>query len=288
MKLDIIEAGSDLGVNVEGAEKGPRVITQSIKDDKIAIYKVKKNNVKKEYGVSNKKKNLKAVNEFNSKLYVQVTKTLEKGKIPVTIGGDHSIAIASALASINKYNNLGIIWFDAHGDFNTFDTTITGNIHGLPLAVITGYEKRELADFHKGNIYPFENAVIVGARDLDELEVENLKDAGVTVFTTDDVRMHGAKAITQKAIDIACKGTNGMHISFDLDMIDPIIAPGVSVPAIDGVTELQAYEMVNTVLENKDKIKSFDIVEYNPDRDIDNKTKKIADNVLNRVCKEFE
>ncbi|MBR6034398.1 MAG: arginase [Clostridia bacterium] len=286
MKLDIIEAGSDLGVNVQGAEKGPSKITKDLKG--FNIFKVEKaNNTLKEYDWTNRKKNLRAVNEFNSRLYDQVTKTTEAGRLPVTLGGDHSIAIASALASINKHKNLGIIWFDAHGDFNTFDTTITGNIHGLPLAVITGYEKRELANFHKGNIYQYKNAVIVGARDLDELEVENLKDAGVTVFTTEDVRKYGAKEITKRAIEIACNGTDGMHISFDLDMIDPTEAPGVSVPAVDGVTKEQAYEMLDVVFENKEKVKSFDIVEFNPDRDKEQRTEKIAVTVLNRVCQEL-
>ena len=273
--ISIIEAGTDLGVNVEGAEKGPEILIQSINLSLISkIYKIEKKKINKEYEKDNKKKNLNAVNEFNKRLYKKVQEVLEDEEIPLTIGGDHSMAIASSLASINKYERLGIIWFDAHGDFNTFATTETGNLHGLPLAVATGYERKNLSDFHKGNFYPYKNTVIVGARDVDRLEWINLKDAGITVFTTDDVRRDGVQAITEKAITIASNGTNGIHISFDIDLIDPIVAPGVSVPAVDGITEEQAKQIVDEFLKYENSIRSIDIVEFNPLRDIDKKTEK--------------
>ena len=207
--------------------------------------------------------------------------------MPITLGGDHSLAIATALASIKKYNKMGIIWFDSHGDYNTFDTTISGNIHGLPLAVITNYEKRYLAEFHSGSFYKPENTVIVGARDVDPLEVENLKEAGVTVFSTEDVRKEGADVITRKAFEIASKGTNGVHVSYDIDLIDPKIAPGVSIPAVDGINLEEAYMMVQTVIKKKDLVKSIDIVEYNPELDKDNKTKIIASTILNKFLNNF-
>ena len=141
----VIEACSDLGVHVDGAKLGPEVITENTEKNK---YIVKAKEIQKEHGKDNKKKNLIPVNEFNAKLYNEIKELVEKGFLPITVGGDHSIAIASALASISKHKNMGVIWFDAHADFNTFETTITGNIHGLPLAVITNYEKQFLTDFH--------------------------------------------------------------------------------------------------------------------------------------------
>ncbi len=286
--INIINACTDLGVHVNGANKGPIELTKNLAHSNInKIIELKYNNVVKETDKGNKKKNLNEINKFNKQLYDIVCSTLNDEKLPITLGGDHSLAIATALASIKKYNKMGIIWFDSHGDYNTFDTTISGNIHGLPLAVITNYEKRYLAEFHSGSFYKSENTVIVGARDVDPLEVENLKEAGVTVFSTEDVRKEGADVITRKAFEIASKGTNGVHVSYDIDLIDPKIAPGVSIPAVDGINLEEAYMMVQTVIKKKDLVKSIDIVEYNPELDKDNKTKIIASTILNKFLNNF-
>ena len=196
--IAVINACCDLGVHVYGADLGPEIITKDIKKNK---YTVKMKNRQKQFEKENLKKNLEGVNDFNERLYNQVKEVVEKDFLPITVGGDHSIAIASALASIAKHKNMGIIWFYAHGDFNSFETTMTGNIHGLPLAVITHYEEKELTDFHNGNYYPYKNTVIVGARDLDPLEKENIEKCGVTVFTTDDIRKHGVNTICEKAFE---------------------------------------------------------------------------------------
>ena len=286
--INIINACTDLVVHVNGANKGPIELTKNLAHSNInKIIELKYNNVVKETDKGNKKKNLNEINKFNKQLYDIVCSTLNDEKLPITLGGDHSLAIATALASIKKYNKMGIIWFDSHGDYNTFDTTISGNIHGLPLAVITNYEKRYLAEFHSGSFYKPENTVIVGARDVDPLEVENLKEAGVTVFSTEDVRKEGADVITRKAFEIASKGTNGVHVSYDIDLIDPKIAPGVSIPAVDGINLEEAYMMVQTVIKKKDLVKSIDIVEYNPELDKDNKTKIIASTILNKFLNNF-
>ena len=246
------------------------------------VHVIYSQNVKKELEKENKKKNLAPVNEFNTRLYNLVYEILKNENFPVTIGGDHVIAIASALASIKKHQNLGIIWVDAHGDFNTFNSTSSGNLHGLPLAVIANYEKKLLADFHNGNFYNPKNAVIVGGRDIDPWEMPNIKNAGVTVFSTEDIHKYGAEEILNKAFEIASNGTNGVHISYDLDVIDPKIAPGISIPAVDGINLDEAYEIANiirTYIKNN-FVKSLDLVELNPLRDVDNVTEKIAKNIL--------
>lgn len=287
--IDIINACTDLGVHVNGAQLGSIELTSNIEHSSINnIVTLQYDNVIKETEKDNKKKNLDEINKFNEKLYALVSKTLENGNFPITVGGDHSLAIASALASIKKYSNLGIIWFDSHGDFNTFDTTISGNIHGLPLAVITNYEKKFLADFHTGNFYNPKNTVIVGGRDIDDpLEIENLREAGVTVFSTEDVKNEGADVITRKAFQIAREGTNGVHVSFDMDLIDPKIAPGVSIPAVNGINLDETYLMIENIIKNKNVVKSIDLVEYNPTFDIDKKTKIIAMNILNKFLNNF-
>ena len=280
--IDIINANTDLGVAVDGACLGPDELTKHLRPGKNirGIYKIYANEENKEKEKENKKKNLEQINIFNEQVYKTVLNTIDNGYMPLTLGGDHSLVIGSALASINRNKSLGVIWIDAHGDYNTFDTTITGNIHGLPLAAIDGYEKRFLTEFHDGNYFKPENTVIVGGRDIDPLEVENLKDAGVKVFTTEEIHERGMAAVMEDAIAIALNGTEGMHISYDLDVIDPKIAPGVSVPAVNGINLDEAYEAVDSIIRHKADLKSLDIVEFNPTRDIDNKTKVIAKTIM--------
>lgn len=290
--IDIIAACSDLGVHVNGSNLGPNILIKNINNTKNNIKNIKEinydKNYKKELAKENKKKNLNQVNKFNRDLYNAVLETIANNCFPLTLGGDHSLAIASTLASIKKHNNLGIIWFDAHGDFHTFETTTSGNIHGLPFAALTHYEKNNLTDYHDGNFYPYKNAVLVGARDIDKPEeLQNLKDAGVTIFTTEDIRKYGTDTIYQKAFEIASNGTEGVHISYDLDVIDPKIAPGVSIPAVNGINLEEAYSFLDYIIKNKEIIKSLDLVELNPLTDIDKKTEKIATHILNELIEKL-
>lgn len=282
--ISIINACSDLGLSTDGTNLGPEILTKDINSSNISsVHTIKKGNFEKNREKDNKRKNLEGVNEFNSRLYSLELNILQNNEFPLTIGGDHSVAISSALASLNYYKNLGIIWLDAHGDFNTFNSTESGNIHGLPLAVVTNYEKENLSNFHNGNFYNFKNAVIVGGRDIDKLEKENLKNAGVTVFSSEDIKKYSATEILEKAFSIAMDGTNGVHISFDLDLIDPKLAPGVSVPADNGINLEETYSLIDKVIEHKDIIKSMDIVEYNPLKDENNVTKNITKTIINKV-----
>ncbi len=285
--IDIIAACSDLGVHINGSNLGPKILLKNINNYE-NIKNIKEinydSNYKKEYQIENKKKNLEQINLFNAKLYKEVQNTIENNSFPITIGGDHNIAIASALASISKNNNLGIIWFDAHGDYNTFETTTTGNIHGLPFAAITNYEKKLLTTFHNTNFFAPQNAVLFGARDIDEpYEKNNLLDAGITIITTEDIKKYGITEMAKKAFEIASSGTNGIHISYDLDCINPQIAPGVSVPAVGGLNLEEAYAFLNEIIKNKEIIKSIDLVEFNPLLDINHKTEKIATYILNEL-----
>ena len=289
-KYSIINACSDFGVHVNGAKLGPEEISKDVKEVELGkkisnFYTLHAEEAEKELDKSNKKKNLGPVNDFNTKLYNLIDEVVKKGEFPITLGGDHVIAISSALASINTHKNMGIIWVDAHGDYNTFETTQSGNLHGLPYAVITGYEKKLLADFHNGDFYNPKNAVILGGRDIDELELPNIKDAGVTLISTEDIHKYGTEAMFKKAMEIASNGTNGVHISYDLDVIDPKIAPGVSVPAVNGINLDEAYKIADLINEeiNKDIVKSFDLVELNPLLDKDKVTEKIAVEIMERV-----
>ncbi len=282
MKSVVIGAGSDLGVHIDGAKLGP---TQLINDIK-SFYKGEiiefhqDSSIIKSRNISDRSKNRYEINELNEKMYNSIVDKMKQGYFPITLGGDHTVAIASSLADAKVNEDVGIIWIDAHGDYNTFKTTITGNIHGLPLAAITGYECEDLRLFHRGEIIQPAKAVIVGARSLDKAEAENLKYSGVTVFTTEDIKKEGVESIMKKAFDIAGYKTRSIHISYDLDVIDPEFAPGVSVPEFDGINTDEAMEICDYIIEHFDKVTSYDIVELNPLRDVSRKTEQIALNIL--------
>lgn len=280
--ITIINANTDLGVHVDGANLGPKVLT---KDLDIKTYDIDKDIVIKSKDKNDLKKNFDAVNNFTKKVFDKELEILNNGDFPLLIGGDHSGVIGSALASQKYHNNIGIIWIDAHGDYNTFETTHTGNLHGLPLAAITGYKCNDLTKFITDNHINPKNTVIVGARSIDPWEIGNLTDAGVTIFTTKDVHEKGSKTVMDEAFKIALNNTVGTHISYDIDVIDPKVAPGVSVPEVDGIDKEEAYEIMDYLVNRKSDIKSMDIVEFNPTKDVDNKTKLIATNLLNKFIK---
>ena len=235
---------------------------------------------KKELEDGNKKRNIKYVNKFNEELYNAI---VDDNNFIITVGGDHSIAIGSDLASKKKHNNIGLIWIDAHSDFHNMNSTITGNIHGMPFATIAGQNGDELSYFFDGEYYKPENVVLVGGRDIEDPEYINLKNAGVKIFTTEDIKKLGVKQVMDEAFLIACDETDGLHISYDLDVIDPIVAPGVSVKAPNGINEEEAYEIVDEIIDKSTLLKSFDLVEYNPDYDIDDKTLNIGLNILGKI-----
>lgn len=280
--INFISACSDLGVHVCGSEKGPLELSPNFN---IKNYIIKKDNIKKSLDHNNLRKNEEHINNFTKKIFDTTLNVFEDNKTPLLIGGDHSTVIGSALASQKYHNNIGIIWVDAHGDYNTFETTKSGNIHGLPLAAITGYKCKELTNFITNNFINPRNCVVVGARSIDPWEIGNMIDAGVTIFTTEDVKNEGADIIMKKAIELATNNTNGVHISLDLDVIDPIIAPGVSIPEENGISDTDMYLIVDQMLKHKELVKSIDLVELNPTLDIDNKTKNIALNILNKIIK---
>lgn len=290
MKTFIAGAGSDLGVHIDGAHLGPVQLMNDLK----GFYKgesfslVQDENIIKSRNLSDLRKNDYEIDKFNTKLYQAILEKVKDGYFPITIGGDHSIAVASALASAKVHENIGIIWFDAHTDYNTFDTTVTGNIHGLPLAAITGYKNGELRYFHDGNIIQPSKAVVVGARSIDDWEKDNVKYSGITVFTTEDIKEKGVEAIVEEAFRIAGEKTKGIHISYDLDLLDPEVAPGVSVPEFDGISEEEAMKINELIMKHLDQVVSYDLVEFNPLRDQDRKTEQIAINLLAQIIRAVE
>ena len=290
MRPIIFGAGTDLGVHIDGANLGPVQLMNDLKSfytGEAMLFERDKNIIKSR-NLSDRRKNEYEIEKFNSELYKNMVEKIKEEYFPIMLGGDHSAAIASALASAKVNVDIGIIWIDAHTDYNTFETTVTGNIHGLPLAAITGYKCNELRYYHNGKIIQPSRTVIVGARSIDDKEKDNLRYAGVTVFSTEDIKEKGIDAIMDEAFKIAGYKTKGIHVSYDLDVIDPDIAPGVSIPEFDGISEEEAMKINEYLIKHMNDIVSFDLVEFNPLRDENRKTEQIALNILAQIIRAVE
>ncbi|WP_284010072.1 arginase [Haloarcula pelagica] len=205
-----------------------------------------------------------------------VAATRADGEFPLVLGGDHSIAMGTVDGATDPDEELGIVWFDAHGDFNTPQTTPSGNIHGMSLAGILG--KGYFADAGWAHVpgVSEENVVLVGLRSLDEGERRLVADSDVTAFTMSDIDARGASAVVQEALSIATDGTDGLHVSLDLDWLDPTEAPGVGTPVRGGVSYREAHVAMEYVADNRESLRSMEVVEVNPILDEHNQTAELA------------
>ena len=220
-------------------------------------------------------KYLAATEEICRALADDVAAAVADGHLPLVVGGDHSIAIGT-VAGVTRDRDVGIVWFDAHGDFNTPTTTPSGNVHGMSLAAILGrgtFAGREWAD---AGVEP-ENVAVVGARDLDDEERVALRESDVTVYTMTDIDERGLPAVTREAVDVATDGTDGLHVSLDLDFLDPQEAPGVGTPVRGGATYREGHTAMELVSRTAgDELASLELVEANPILDEHNRTAELA------------
>ncbi|HKQ58231.1 MAG TPA: arginase [Candidatus Eisenbacteria bacterium] len=213
-------------------------------------------------------------------LRAAVERALAKGRLPLVLGGDHSIAIGSIAGTACHYGregrSLGLIWFDAHGDANTPDTTPSGNIHGMSLAIALGHGDRDLVSLgdRVPKIQP-RNTALIGIRDVDPGEREILKRLGVTVYTMRDIDERGMRDVVDEAVRIAGDGTEGIHLSLDLDVVDPEDAPGTGTPVWGGITYREAH-LAMELLSDRAEIVAIDLVEVNPVLDTQNMTGVLA------------
>jgi len=227
-----------------------------------------------------KKKYIRDIAKVCQKLYELTSKSLDEGALPLVLGGDHSLAAGSVAASADWLRRttskpLGLIWVDAHGDMNTPATTESGNVHGMPLAALLGQEPAELASIGSTpSVMPL-NTVLVGIRNLDQREKEQIKASGVHVFTMKDIDRDGIAKVAERAIELASKGTGGIHVSFDMDVCDPLIAPGVGTPVKGGLDYREAH-MVMEIVADSALLTSLDLVEVNPTLDVRNMTAQLG------------
>lgn len=287
MKCIIFGAGSDLGVHIDGASLGPIQLMNDLKSffNGQTILLKQDDAIIKSKNLSDRRKNEYEIDKFNTKLYNTILENTKEECFPITIGGDHSVSVASALASVKKNENIGIIWISSHADYNTFQTTVSGNINGMSLAAINGYKNHELRYFHDGGIIQPVRSVIYGTRDIDDWEKDNIKYSNVNIITDKDIKDKGIEATLEEAFKIALEKNDGIHVCFNLDIIDPDTAPGVDVPVFDGISEDDAMKINSIIIKHIDEVVSFDLMEFNPLRDQNRKTEQIALNILAQIIR---
>lgn len=284
-KLSIIGVPMDLGQTRRGVDMGPSAIRYAGVIERIENigYSVEdKGNIEialaeRVHSDENTNlKNLKAVADASERLAQTVSDVITNKRFPLVLGGDHSIAIGTLAGVSRHYQNLGVIWYDAHGDLNTADTSPSGNIHGMPLAASIGIGDDALTRI--GGYTPKakpENIVIIGARSLDEGEKELIKEKGIKVYTMHEIDRMGMTKVMEETILYLRDKTDGVHLSLDLDGLDPHDAPGVGTPVIGGISYRESHLAMEMLAESQ-LITSAEFVEVNPILDERNKTATVA------------
>lgn len=299
MNIHILEMPLDFGASRHGSDMGPAAIRlagiqKRIEDLGHTVVRyfspIKIDSKDYENEENPKAKYLSPIVRACTQLAAEVEKTVDSNGFPLIIGGDHSIVLGS-LAGISaacrkRGKTLGVLYVDAHGDFNTTETTLSGNIHGECLSASCGYGLPDLTNLYfEGQKVNPENVCFVGTRDLDPGEKIVMKQAGVTVFTMSDVDRQGFPVVLQKIRQFFEKRVDAVHLSFDLDVLDPMFAPGTGIPLQAGLSNREGLlimeEMCNTGM-----VKSAEVVELNPVLDTRNVTAELAVDLITRLLGE--
>ncbi|HEV2459395.1 MAG TPA: arginase [Ktedonobacterales bacterium] len=284
MEITILGAPMDLGADRRGVDMGPSAIRYAGLDEKLRALGHKVHDagnvhvpVAETRSAGNPRlKYLDQIVACAGELAARTRAAVAAGSVPIVLGGDHSIALGSISGVANALGTIGVIWLDAHADFNTVETSPSGNIHGMILASLAGYGEPVLVN--AGGPGPHVapgRIVIVGARDLDAGERDLLRQAGVHVRSMSEIDRRGIHEVTREAIALASDGANGLHVSFDMDVVDPTEAPGVGTPVPGGITYREAHLAMELVAESG-RLVAMDLVEVNPILDRENRTANLA------------
>lgn len=279
-KIDIIGIQMDLGASRRGVNMGPSAIRYSgimEKMEQLGVSPRDRGDIIPAIPQGDGDPAMRhacEINEANGRLYDAVRDSLRGGAMPVVLGGDHCVAAGSIPAVAEELGDIGVIWIDAHGDFNNEQSSPSGNMHGMPLSAVCGCGPEAMLPFSKARVRPCRVAQ-VGARDIDAAERERLRQNGVSVFSISDIDKLGMAEVMRRAIEVAGKGTNGIHLSFDVDAITPEAAPGVGTPVHSGLTVREAF-LAAEMLAECGRVVSLDMVEVNPMLDAFNKTGNLA------------
>ncbi|MGM9924880.1 MAG: arginase [Bacillus sp. (in: firmicutes)] len=279
-QISIIGVPMDLGQKRRGVDMGPSAIRYAgiVERLESLCYEVKDlGDLTVQYNTYRESPegavmNKELVTQVNEDLAQAVDGIVRNKAFPLILGGDHSIAMGSLAGIAKHYNNLGVIWYDAHGDLNTSETSPSGNAHGMSLAASLGLGDQAFTDIHRyvPKVKP-ENVILIGARLLDEGEKELIKQKNIKVYTMHEIDRVGMAQVMQEAIDYLRERTDGVHLSLDLDALDPSDAPGVGTPVIGGLSYRESH-LAMEMLAESGLITSAEFVEVNPILDEKNKT----------------
>ena len=294
MNISIIGMPLFYGCDRPGVEKGPEELRKNnlidIFEENHTVYdlgdiEVEKANAEDKFLSNSKLKYLDQVVNANNNLAKKVLEALENNTLPFIVGGDHSLALGSSAGSSQFLgNDLAVIWIDAHGDINTHETTPSGNIHGMPLAASMGigYEKLTSIFFNNFKVKP-ENVFILACRDLDEGEIELIDKLDINVWTNQDINNKGIDKVVKELLSlISSKNIKNIHLSYDIDCLDPEYVPGTGTPVSDGLSFSESKSLLEAIL-GTSLVKSIDFVEYNPDLDQNNRTKETCIELLKLI-----
>lgn len=223
--------------------------------------------------------------DVSRRTYGAVRRALEEGVLPIVLGGDHSLSIGTVAAVANHHHEesedpVGLIWVDGHADMNTPDTTPSGNIHGMPLSILIGEGPDELVRLGpRAPAVSPEHASILGVRSVDEGERERIRSSGIRAFSMTELDERGVAVCMEEALQRATRGTAGFHLSFDLDVIDPMVAPGVGTPLPGGITFREAHLICEKAARSQALV-ALELVELNPVLDLENRTARLGVGLL--------
>lgn len=286
--IAIIGAPLDLGAGRRGVDMGPSAIRMANLNGRVAslgyvvedLGNVEVAQAEAAAAGSSHAKYLPQIAATCGHLATAVCQALSSHTLPLALGGDHSIAVGTVCGVSQVFRareqKIGLIWLDAHADMNTPDTSPSGNVHGMPLACIVGMGPSELT--HLCGYAPLveaRNTVIVGLRDVDQMEKPHVRDSGVRAFTMREIDERGLRAVMEEAMRMASDGTAGFHLSLDMDFVDPRDAPGVGTPVRGGVTYREAHLAMEMICDSGQML-SMEVVEVNPVIDEANRTGDLA------------
>jgi arginase len=284
MQIDIIGVPIDLGADRRGVDMGPSAIRYAHLHQKLEelghILEDKGNievPIQETCRITDPKlKYIDCIIPMARRVGGAVGTSIQGNRFPLVLGGDHSLSVGS-IRGAAKHKKLGVIWVDAHADFNTAETTPTGNIHGMPLAVLCGLGDPRLVRLWDETppVLDPERVAVIGARDLDSGEKRNLQEAGVMVQSMEQIDRIGMVAALEKAIDRVNRDVDGIYLSFDMDALDPRHAPGVGTPVPGGLTFREAH-LACEVIAGTGKLIGMELVEVNPILDLQNQTAILA------------
>ncbi|WP_128478117.1 arginase [Halorussus pelagicus] len=290
-QVQIIGAPMDLGADRRGVDMGSSTIRYAGLADELEamgldvtdagdlpVPRAEERDPDAEQPSEGHAKFLRETADVCTRLSDEVAETLDSGRFPLVLGGDHSIAIGTVTGAARDAD-LGVVWFDAHGDFNTPKTSPSGNVHGMPLAALLGIGDFADTEWANAPTLREENVAMVGLRRLDDAEREAIRESDVTAYTMSDIDERGVVPVVEDALDVATDGTDGIHVSLDMDWLDPKVAPGVGTPVRGGVNYREAHTALEKVAERdeaEDILRTLEVVEVNAILDEHNETAELA------------